>query len=1005
MEHSLPLLRGKITPPPLPEILVSRPRLDASIQDRLDALPVLVVCAAAGAGKTTAVRTALRHDDRVGWLTLDAADASPGRLLTYVSAALAPFAPEVIEMAAHALSAHAPHSEVAGLLIEALFGEARTTLVLDQVDRIAAQPKALDVVDNLIRFAPPNVKIILVSRNAIALPSSAAPGSERLDYLIDRELAFSPDEAGIALQQVGGSADDVDAVMESTGGWVVGVLFAGTTAKPIKLALQPEIDPLHAYLWTHVLQGLDDELREFAITTSLLAAVDAQRAAALGLERAEGFLTELRAHRIPAVWAPGGKTVRYHPVLRDYLLVLLERRPRPDVVALKVRFGRLLASEGFLIEATEELLSVGALEEALPFGEQAIGTLIDRRDYDVADRWLEALAGQGQAGISPLTTAELMLAVAREEYWRGVRIADQLAALGQREALARSSSRAAAMMIWCYYHACRTEDITEVLGVAQDGPELEAAKYLLTLIDERSATALPATTAGLYVEGLVLRLRYWRGELAVASAPTSDPATEAVVTPWRVAALRAIGELDEAHRLYERVEAAGVLTAGLRAVVGAELFTDMEREDDARRCIELGRAEARRNGSVVWELFSQLSEAKLELRLRRDPVKARYVLDDLERHELARVYQSTAEQIDVWQGLCHLILREYESARIRLQRAVNSMRVSGRMLELPIAAVYLAEAAWHCGEEENSDLAADIALAAAHQQGTDEVLLRALREFPEVLSRRLDGLAAGDTDWHRLGGRILNEDARQILSSTVIVRLQEFGTPRILVGDAEAKPRIAKSYELLAYFASLDTKTATRPQLLDALFDGRDTNASRSYLRQAIHQLRAVLPEGVGPFIANEMVALVEHVAIESEAARFEQVAHRARSNDPRSRLEEILVALAVLERGDYLPKAKSEWFERRRAELQDAAISLRLEAARLSFDLGLYAQADRYAEAVLAKEPLREAAWRLRMRTAAALGSSDEILATYTECVSALAAIGTEPARETKILLDQLRR
>ena len=95
---------------------------------------------------------------------------------------------------------------------------------------------------------------------------------------------------------------------------------------------------------------------------------------------------------------------------------------------------------------------------------------------------------------------------------------------------------------------------------------------------------------------------------------------------------------------------------------------------------------------------------------------------------------------------------------------------------------------------------------------------------------------------------------------------------------------------------------------------------------------------------------------------------------------------------------------KKRREELQDAAISCVLKCARLSFDLGFYAQADRYAEAVLAKEPLREAAWRLRMRTAAALGSSDEILAIYTECLSALAAIGTEPARETKILLDQLR-
>jgi DNA-binding SARP family transcriptional activator len=1004
MEHTLPLLRGKLTPPPLPEILVNRPRLDTSIQSRLDALPVLMVCATAGAGKTTAVRHALRYDERTAWLTIDAADASPGRLLTYIAAALAPFAAEIPELVKYAFSSQAPHGEVAGLLVEALLGDSRITLVLDQVDRIADHPHAMDVIDHLMRFAPTNVRIILISRNAITLPSSAVPGSERLDFLIDRELAFTREEARAALEISGGSTDDIDAVMESTGGWVVGVLFAGTTAKPIKLALQPEIDPLHAYLWTHVLQGLDNELREFAITTSVLAAVDAPRATALGLERSEGFLTELRAHRIPAVWVPGGKTVRYHPVLRDYLLVLLERRPRADVVALRILFGKLLASEGFLVEATEELLSVGAYGEALPYAEQAIGTLIDRRDYDVADRWLEALAGHGQAALSPLTTAELMLAVAREEYWRGVRIADQLEAMGQREALARSSSNAAAMMIWCYYHACRVEDITRVLAVAQDGPELEAARYLLTLIDEQPATVFPSSTASVYVDGLVLRLRYWRGELAAASAPTPNPATDAVVAPWRVAALRAVGELDEAHRLYERVEAAGVLTAGLRAVVGAELYTDMGREDEARSCIAQGRAEARRNGSLVWDLFSQLSEAKLELRLRRDPLRARQVLDALEGHASSRAYQSTAEQIDVWQGLCHLILREYESARIRLQRAMESMRVSGRVLELPIAAVYLAEAAWHCDDEETSDAASDIALAAAHQQGTDEVLLRALREFPEVLSRRLDGLANSDTDWHRLGSRILNEDSRQVLSSTVIVQLHEFGTPRILVGEMEAKPRIAKCYELLAYLASIGSMSATRSQLLDALFDGQDTNTSRSYLRQVIHQLRSVLPDGVGPFVSNDTVGLADFVSVESDAKRFEQVAQRARSNDPRARLEEIQAALPILASGEYLPKAKSDWFEGRRAEIQAASAALRLESAQLAFDLGAYAQADNFAESVLTDEPLREAAWRLRMRAASALGSHDDVLMMYTECVSALAAIGTQPARETKALLDQLR-
>lgn len=1005
MEHALPLLRGKITPPPLPELLVARPRLDESIERRLSTLPVLVVCATAGAGKTTAVRIALDDRPRVAWLTVDAADASPGRLLTYLAASLAHFAPTVSELVQSVLGAQAPHAEVAGLMIEALTDLGQVTLVIDQLDRILAHHKSMEVIDSLVRFAPANVRIILISRTAITLASSAAPGSERIDYLIDRELAFTEEEAATALEQAGGSTDDVDAVMRSTGGWVVGVLFAGTTAEPIRMALQPEIDPLHAYLWAHVMQGLSPELREFAISTALLVAVDAQRATALGLERAEHFLTELRAHRIPAVWEPGGKTVRYHRVLRDYLLVLLERRPRAEVVALRTRFGQLLAAEGFMVEAADELLAVGAFEEALPFVEEATVTLIDRLDFDVVDHWLELLADQGQSGSSPLTTAELMLAVAREEYWRGVRIADQLAALGQRETLAASSSRAAAMMIWCYYHACRTEDIAAVVAVARPGAELEAAKYLLTLMDDRPEETPPAMSlTGGSVDGLIARLHYWRGWLTRAAAPVQNEAADAVVRPWRIAALRAMGELEQAHQLYRRVESAGMLTAGLHAVVGAELFTDMGRETEARASIAEGRAEAQRIGSTVWDLFAQLSEAKLELRLRRDPRRARAVLDALEREPLARVYDSTAEQLDTWYGLSHLLLGEYDQATFRLRRAVQSMQASGRFLELTTAAVYLAEASWHCGDAEGADRYPDLALEAARRQGTDETLLRALREFPEVLSRRLDGQSGTDTAWNRLGLRVLGPPPASVMSAGPVLSITEFGGATLRLDEEELRPRIAKCYELVAYLAARSSRTATRAELLGALFDDADTSASRAYLRQVIHQLRSVLPEGAGPFITGDQITLSDEYALRSESMQFEETARRAVSNDPATRFDELEQALEISARGDYLPKAKSQWAEERRAQLASTATAVRLEAASLAFGLGSFSRADALAAAVVEEQPLREAAWRLRMRIAAAVGSVDDVLARYQACASALRTIGADPSRETRQLLDQLR-
>ena len=1002
MTDSLPLLRGKTMPPPLPEHMVARPRITESIRRRLADLPVLIVCAAAGAGKTTAVRAALIDDPRVAWLTLDAADAAPGRLLTYLGAALAPFAPDLPELAKGAMSANAQPGEVAGLLVERLADTDGATIVLDQVDRISSEVRAMEVVEGLTRFAPDGVRVVLISRTAITLTSGAAPGSERVDYLIDRELAFTREETAVALEQVGSADTDLDHVFAATGGWVVGVLFAGTTAAPIRLSLQLEADPLHAYLWAHVLEGMDPALRDFMITTSLLVAVDAPRATALGLERAEGYLTELRAYRIPGVWEPGGKTVRYHPVLRDYLLMLLERRPRATVVDIRTRFGRLLASEGFLIEAVEEFLAVDALAEALPHAESAIVSLIDRGDYEIVDRWLDALTDQGQADVSPLTTAELMLAVAREEYWRGVRIADQLAALGQREALAEASSRAAAMMIWCYYHACRVEDMTSIFAAARPGPEVVAASALLSLIDDRGADNIPTPAFdGSSVDGLFVRMLYWRGRLAEAAAPHTTTAAE-VLVPWRIAALRAVGDLDEARRLYERVDSAGLLTAGLLAVPGAELFADLGREADARACVAAGRREARRTGSLVWDFFGRLSLAKLELRLCRDAGAAREVLDDLEREPLARTYQSTAEQIDTWYGLCHLMAGEWAEARARLTRAVASMQHSGRILELPTAGVYLAEAAWQCGDEQDADSLPDTALDAALAQRTDAVLIRALREFPDVLSRKLDGLATSDTEWHRLGAHILATERRMTPSTGTALRIEEFGTPRIFAAGVEVRPRIAKCYELLAYFATAERTEVTRDELLDALFDGGDTDTARSYLRQAVHQLRSVLPEGSGPFVTKDKLTLTAEV--DSAAGRFVRTARDAQTNDARRRIDEIDDALTRYDAGVYLPKARTQWVDDRRAQLAAVATDLRLEAAERLLELSSYGRADELAARVIADDPLREGAWRLRMRAASAVGSSDAVTTIFADCTAALATIDTAPSRETRSLFERLR-
>src|SRR5689334_13288862 len=99
-----PIIRRKITVPPPPERLIRRERIERRVADLVEHHRLLWVCAAAGAGKTTAVAQALpRIDRRVAWLTLDRTECAAGRLVTYVEAALGAQVPSAVGVATKAL--------------------------------------------------------------------------------------------------------------------------------------------------------------------------------------------------------------------------------------------------------------------------------------------------------------------------------------------------------------------------------------------------------------------------------------------------------------------------------------------------------------------------------------------------------------------------------------------------------------------------------------------------------------------------------------------------------------------------------------------------------------------------------------------------------------------------------------------------------------------------------------------------------------------------------------
>src|ERR1700752_1329204 len=88
------VIRRKITVPDTPVGVVPRERLDGLLCQLVDAHRVVAVAGTAGAGKSVAVAHASRRFKRpVAWLSVDATDTAPGRLVTYLEEALAPQLP------------------------------------------------------------------------------------------------------------------------------------------------------------------------------------------------------------------------------------------------------------------------------------------------------------------------------------------------------------------------------------------------------------------------------------------------------------------------------------------------------------------------------------------------------------------------------------------------------------------------------------------------------------------------------------------------------------------------------------------------------------------------------------------------------------------------------------------------------------------------------------------------------------------------------------------------
>lgn len=400
-------LRTKLLPPrPAPEIL-ARPRLIERLRGNL-ALPMTLVTANAGSGKTTLVADFLRKQELpYVWYQLDHTDADPAVFLGYLAYGIQQRIPNFGESTFAYLQqpqelARQPERAADVLLNEILEGvEQQLIIVLDDYHHLGANTPVHDVLDRLIAYLPDVIHVVIISRELPPLTLARLRSQDSLSFIDRSDLLFTEEEIQELFRKVFGLAltsEQLQEYGERTHGWITALQLVrqvaqrqvGSQAKPLDpltVLHQSERD-IFEYFAEEVFAAEPAETQQFLMRIALLDRLELETCARLFPEvRASVVLPALvRGNVFMTVAADRtGEEYRLHPLFQSFL----RRRLRAEIglTGVAAEHGRCAT---FFLER-------GAWEPA-------VGHLLEAEDFE---RAAEIIALHGNAWIATGKLASL----------------------------------------------------------------------------------------------------------------------------------------------------------------------------------------------------------------------------------------------------------------------------------------------------------------------------------------------------------------------------------------------------------------------------------------------------------------------------------------------------------------------------------------------------------------------------------------------------------------------
>jgi len=356
---------NKITPPRL-KCVLPRHRLFEQFDRARDAQAIWL-SGPAGAGKSTLVASYITERQiPCLWYQVDTSDEDPASYFYYLGLAAEETTnspdthlPFLTSEYADGLDAFAMH------YFENLYHRlsAPFWIIFDNFQVASPHSPLQRVMRLAIDRVPPDLKVVVISRNDPAPEMARLQANRRLKMIGWQDLAFTEAEFRDVIELLGQhrlSDNKVKVIHRQTRGWIAGLILWLLQTEPGKempdsLATKaPAI--IFDYFATEILGKIDPRTRRFLITSSLLSEISAATAERLsGLEDATEMLENLyRSNFFLERHEGSTPKYQYHPLFLDFLRIQAQRSFEPDVLnTLRCRAAAILTESGLVEKAAE----------------------------------------------------------------------------------------------------------------------------------------------------------------------------------------------------------------------------------------------------------------------------------------------------------------------------------------------------------------------------------------------------------------------------------------------------------------------------------------------------------------------------------------------------------------------------------------------------------------------------------------------------------------------------